>query len=138
MSGAQNNPTGKVLAITGCVCLFGPILGLLGSVAMMALAFHTLGPNGISDPRMLAANVGAMLWVTVAGMVLMLIGVVLVTVSLIGCRYRAPWFFWFLVIDGAMLLFGFPVGTVVGLALLIFCFMQREEFLRDGSVAVGA
>ena len=137
MSGARNNAGGKALAIAGVICLFGPIVGMLGAVVMMTLAFHSLGANGIADPHMLAANVGSILWVTVAGLVLLVIGIVLLVVSLFGLGYRAPWLFYFLVIDGALLLFNFPVGTIIGIALLIFCVMQKDEFLTDGKVPAG-
>jgi biopolymer transport protein ExbB len=130
MTTPQNSDAGKSVALTGLILLlFGPMSGLLGTVIGMMSAFHTLGSNGIGDPKSLATNIGVVLWATVLGLTLGLIGMVLIFISLFLSRYRAPWFFWFLVIDGALMLFTFPIGTVIGTALLAYCLIHKDEFL---------
>jgi hypothetical protein len=97
----------------------------------MMRAFDTLAEApGISDPQRLSANISDVLIATTAGLVFSVVGLVLLCIALFGYRYRAEWFFWFLVIYGALLLLGFPVGSVVGLVFLVFCLTRREEFLN--------
>ena len=93
-------------------------------------AFETLGSSGTADPQRLSANISEVLLATVIGLGLSLIGLVLICIALFASRYRAPWFFWFLVIYGAILLYGFPVGTVIGTIILVYCFTSRAQFLR--------
>ena len=135
MSAVRKSDPGKTLAITGAVLLFGPLIGLLGTVAGMMGAFQTLGDKGIAHPKMLAASVQITLLATAGGMVLGLIGVILLIISLFNCRYRATWFFWYLVIYGGLIMFGFPIGTIIGVALLGFCLTHKDEFLSRKQVA---
>ena len=100
----------------------------------MMHAFDTLAATpGISDPQRLSANISEVLIATVVGLGLSIIGLVFLCVALFGCRYRAEWFFWFLVMYGGLLLFGFPIGTAVGIVLLVFCITRRHEFLKPNA-----
>ena len=121
---------GKTLALTGAFLQLGPIVGLVGTTIGMMHAFETLGSSGTADPQRLSANISEVLLATVLGLGLSLIGLALICIALFASRYRAPWFFWFLVIYGAILLYGFPVGTVIGTIILVYCFTSRAQFLR--------
>jgi len=57
-----------------------------------------------------------------------LIGLVLILISLTANRYRAKWFFWFLMIYGLFLCLGFPVGTILGGFFIVHGLMKRQEF----------
>jgi MotA/TolQ/ExbB proton channel family protein len=131
---------GKKLALTGAILQLGPLVGLLGTVVSVIHGFNTLESSspGIADPQRLRANVGETLYATIAGLILSLIGLVLLFIALFGCRYRAEWFFWFLVIYGALLLFGFPIGTVIGLIFIIFCLTRKHEFLHFNTTSRNA
>ena len=126
---SDTNTPGKVLAVAGAPLLFWPVLGLLGTVFGISHAFQSLGSRGIAEPSQLAASMQLVLLATAAGFLLALAGLILLIVSLVGCRYRAPWLFWFLVIYGALIVMAFPVGTILGASLLIFCFTHKQEFL---------
>lgn len=120
--------TGRYLAIIGACMQAGPLIGLVGTVIGMKKAFDSLGSSGIGDPSQLSNSIGWVLIATVIGILVGLIGAVLVFVSLLGFRYRAEWFFWFLVIYGAISLLSFPVGTVTGIAFLVYGITNRTQF----------
>lgn len=122
-------PTGKYLAIIGACMQAGPLIGLIGTVIGMRQAFDNLGSSGVGDTAQLSNSIGTVLIATVIGIVVGLVGVVLIFVSLLRCRYRAAWFFWFLVIYGAISLLAFPVGTVIGIAFLVYSITNRSQFL---------
>ena len=98
----------------------------------MMRAFDTLSstPPGIGDPQQLGTHIGEALIATLVGFGLSIIGLILLCIALFGCRYRAEWFFWFMVIYGGVLLLSFPIGTVVGIMFLVFCMTPRHEFLK--------
>ena len=129
----MNDPTsnrGKTLALTGAFLQLGPVIGAAGSAIGMMRAFDTLAASsGHSDPERLSASIGEVLSATALGLGLSVIGLVLVGIALFGCRYRAAWFFWFLVVYGGILLIGFPIGTIVGGVFLVFCITHKHDFL---------
>lgn len=127
---SQKSNLGKKLALTGAFLQLGPVIGVVGTVIGMMRAFDTLAAQGIGDPQRLSANISEVLIATIAGLALGVIGLVFLCIALFGCRYRAEWFFWFLVIYGALLLLGFPVGTVAGIVVLVSCLTLRHEFLK--------
>lgn len=90
-------------------------------------------PSGIADPVQLASAFGDSLLITAIGFGISIIGIVLFMIALLGSRYRATWFFWFLVIYGGLALFNFPVGTLIGVFLLFFCLVNRSEFFRESA-----
>jgi biopolymer transport protein ExbB/TolQ len=123
--------TGRNLAIAGAACQLGPSIGLAGTVIGMMGVFDTLDSSGLSDPSRLNESISQVLISTEAGLIIGTVGLILFTVSLTGCRYRAEWFFWFLVIYGFLALFAFPVGTAFGVFFLVYCLTKRHEFLRS-------
>lgn len=129
MSDSQTDNAGKALALAGAFLQCGPLIGLIGTFVGMRRAFQTLGSSGIAQPSQVAAAIDTVLIVTAAGFVLGIIGLLLFLISHFSYRYRAPWVFNFLVIYGAVLLFAFPIGTIIGIALLVFCFTHKDEFL---------
>ena len=75
-------PLPKGLVIAGVLLLIGsPLTGLLLTVIGMIQAFHTLGANGISDPRMLSAHIATVLTATTVGMIVGAIGLVVAAVG---------------------------------------------------------
>lgn len=111
----------------------GPLIGMMATVIGMRKAFCSLGASGINDPVQLSNNIGGVLVATAIGISIGLIGAILLFVSLLGFRYRAAWFYWFLVIYGVNILFAFPVGTVIGPFLLVYILTNRNQFLAPAS-----
>jgi len=66
------------------------------------------------------------------------IGVILMAVALFGKKYRAPWFFWFLIGYGVLWAVNYPEGTVFGCALIIYLIWKKDEFLARNSEQDGA
>ena len=127
---AGKSTIGKKLAVTGALLQFSPLIGAAGTTVGMMSIFKTLGgSDNVSDPQELSANIGQVLIVTATGFGLSLVGLVLLCIALFALRYRAPWFFWFLVIYGGLLVLGFPVGTIFGGVFLVFCLSHKNEFL---------
>ena len=130
----SKSATGRNLAISGIVCQLGPMFGLATSMIGMLRAFNELGSTGIGDPSHLSQAIGQTLMGTMLGMLVGLVGVVLLIVSVTACRYRAEWFFWFLVIYGALALTVFPIGTPFGIFFLVYCLNKRDEFLNRSQI----
>ena len=57
------------------------------------------------------------------------IGVILLAVALFRKKYRAAWFFWFLLIYGILIAMNYWEGTVIGGLLIIYLFYKKDEFL---------
>jgi len=77
-------PRLKWTLIAGMVFTLGaPFIGLMFTVIAMVMAFHTLGENGISDPKTLSASIGMALISTEIGIVLGILGLPLIVVALI-------------------------------------------------------
>ena len=134
---APGSPTptsnsGKTLALTGALLQLGPLVGTVMTVIGMVQAFRTMesAQSGIGDPARLSAAIGHVLYGVFAGLVRGLVGLVLLFVALLGSRYRAEWFFWFLCIYGGLLTLSFPFGTAFGIFFLVYCITRRGEFLR--------
>ncbi|MEI6322351.1 MAG: hypothetical protein WCP60_04515 [bacterium] len=66
------------------------------------------------------------------GLFLGIIGIALIVIALIR-KYREPWFFYFLIIYGLILLVVFPIGSVFGLVFLMTAFLLRHEFIKKVS-----
>lgn len=59
------------------------------------------------------------------------IGLILLVIALVKNRYRAEWFFWFLVIYGVIVMGTFPIiGLAFGIFFLVYCLTKRREFLN--------
>ena len=104
------------------------VLGVLGTCLGMMHAFKILGEAQVGDPSRLSAAISEVLWSTILGMGVALIGTVLICVALFGMRYRARWFFWCLILTGLIWLGTFPP---LGLFFLIYGIMKRTEFTRS-------
>lgn len=64
------------------------------------------------------------------GLILGVIGLVLLVISLTTSRYRAEWFFWFLMVYGAFLIGAFPIGTALGIFFVVYCLTHRRDFFN--------
>jgi len=60
-------------------------------------------------------------------------GLTVLGLALFKYRYRAQWFFWVLLSAAVLMLFAFPVGTVLGVLLLIYVGQRRAEFFGEQS-----
>lgn len=122
---------GRQLALWGAWLQLGPILGILGTVVGMVRAFGKISANDPASAEALASDISIALITTAIGMIPALVGLVLMGVALFVKKYRGSWFFWFLLVYGALCALEFPVGTVFGGALMIYLVWTKDEFLTD-------
>lgn len=122
---------GRLLALWGAWLQLGLVLGLLGTVVGMISAFEQISEHGQANAERLSADISFALVATAIGVIPALIGVVFLAVALFRMKYRAPWFFWFLVLYSGLWVLNFPVGTIIAGALIVFLIMRKDEFLKS-------
>lgn len=122
---------GKNLALIGAICSCGPLIGLIGTVVAMLSAFQTMDSGSEGSPEALANDIGIHLISTTIGLILGILGLVLILIALFGSKYRAPWFFVVSCLLAVLWLLGFPVGTIAGIAMLIYLFKHKAEFKKQ-------
>ena len=83
------NKAGKVLAVLGVIFQMGSLLGIIGSVGGMMLAFALLKPNGIADPTLLSIALGHTMAASFIAWASGILGMVCMAVALTAARYRA-------------------------------------------------
>ncbi|WP_309385238.1 MotA/TolQ/ExbB proton channel family protein [Cerasicoccus frondis] len=124
----MNNESGKSLAQFGAWMQLGPVIGLIGTIIGMLGAFKDISDGGMGEPEALADSISLALVTTAIGLVLGLIGIVLLAIALFGCRYRAPWFYTFLLVISIIWMLNFPIGTILGVLLLLYILNRKDEF----------
>ena len=122
---------GNRLAVIGSVLHAGPIIGIIGTTISMVRAFSAMGSEGMGDPQLLAQSIGASLITTAIGLIIGCIGLLLILVTTFGRNHKPKWLYWFLLTASFFWLLLFPVGSVIGLALLIYLLSQRKTFIGD-------
>ena len=120
---------GAFIAKLGAWLQLAQVIGFAGTVIGMMKAFRVLGTAGTSDPAKLSRAIGEVLWTTFAGIAVALIGLILISIAITACRYRAVWMFWFLCIYGGLMIFSYFVPF--GLFFLIYALVKKDEFLRS-------
>lgn len=118
---------GRGLAIWGAWLQLGPIIGIIGTVIGMVRAFE-LTKQGVDSAEELALEINLVLNFSMVGMLAGLIGMILLLVALFSSKYRAPWFFWFMAIYAGINLLAFPIGTVIGIIVLVHIIPRKDEF----------
>jgi biopolymer transport protein ExbB len=71
------------LLVVGVLLAAGPLWGLLGTMVGMIGAFGELSRSGGPDPQGLASHITVSLWTTMAGILVMPVGVALTVVACI-------------------------------------------------------
>ena len=131
----------KTFAIVGTFLQLAPIIWVVGYFVSIYRIFALItnapaniigkGINAYLEiPSQELAIMKSELWLIVIGVVIGLAGLVFLLISLTSLRYRAEWFFWFLMIYGLMLCGAFPFGTIFGIFFLVYCLTKRREFLN--------
>ncbi len=122
---------GKSLALIGALLQFGLVFGLLGTVIGMLGAFKEIKEHKIEEENSteaLAESISLALNTSALGILTALAGIVMVLIALFAYQYRAPWFFWFLTLFSIMVILLFPIGTVVGIVVLVYIMPRKKEF----------
>ena len=113
---------GRKTALWGAWLQLGLVLGLGGTIINMVNAFSKFSDSqGEANTEVLAGKISSALIPSAVGM----------GVALVGMKYRAKWFFGFLIIYGVMWTLYMPTGTIAGGALLAFLFWKKDEFVGN-------
>jgi hypothetical protein len=133
------NQRGKWPAVVGVVLQAGPFAGLAGTVIGMLRAFEELRTaSGEPDAAALSAHIQFALVATAIGLLFAFVGAVLILVALWGTRYRAPWFYGALWVVSVFWLLNFPIGTVLGVLVMVWLANHRREFMPGTATAEDA
>jgi len=130
----MNKENGRAFALWGAWLQLGAVIGLLWTVVGMV----RISQSEPATAGALANEISISLITTVIGMIPAFIGVILMAVALFGQKYRAQWFFWFLIVYGVLGAVNYPEGTVFGCALIIYLIWKKDEFLASNSDQGGA
>lgn len=68
--------------VVSSLLTLSPLVGLLGTFLGMTRAFRTLEATGVADPQVLSSDIGSALVSTAAGLLLLPVGLVGLTLSL--------------------------------------------------------
>ena len=117
--------SGLLFALPGAVFL---VLSLVSAGQTLGLILHKLALQGRADPYSSGQLVGELLITMVVRGFTTLPALAVLCLALLACRYRAPWFFWFLIAISLPLLVLFPIGTGFGIWFLLYLRKHRHEF----------
>ena len=121
----MNNKNGRKYALWGAWLQVGAVIGLIWTVIGMISSFQNVSPSGTALANGISSELTPVLIASVASF----IGVVLLAVALFRKKYRAAWFFWFLLIYGILIAMNYWEGTAIGGLLIIYLFYKKDEFL---------
>ena len=134
---------GKTLAIVGAVLQLGPCLWLLAYFAailkILMAAKDLPGPLTAQQTAEMFGNIYGKMAAMYGGLFIVLclallagiVGVILLIMALVSSRYRAGWFFWFLIIYSFFALWPFYcLGPVISIFFLAYCLTKRREFFE--------
>jgi phosphoglycerol transferase MdoB-like AlkP superfamily enzyme len=118
---------GRKWALWGAWLQVGAVIGLIWTVVGIISSFHKVLPSGAA----LANEISSELPPVLIALVASFIGAILLAVALFVKKYRAAWFFWFLLIYGILIAMNYWEGTLIGGLLIIYLIYKKDEFLES-------
>ena len=125
---------GKYVAVFGLLLFWAPLWGIVDSYLIMSSSFQEITLFGDNKPEISQEEMSSAALSTIVGLFLSSVAICLLTFSVVGLNYRAKWLFWVLIIYSTLLLFTFPVGTFVGIVVLLSLLLSRKKFGLSGDV----
>jgi len=123
----MNKENGRKYALWGAWLQVGAVIGLIWTVIGMISSFQKVLPSGAALANEISNELTPVLFALVASF----IGAILLAVALFVKKYRAAWFFWFLLIYGILIAMNLGAGTVIGGLLIIYLIYKKDEFLES-------
>lgn len=123
----MNKENGRKYALWGAWLQVGAVIGLIWTVIGMISSFQKVLPSGAALANEISSELPPVLFALVASF----IGAILLAVALFVKKYRAAWFFWFLLIYGILIAMNLGAGTVIGGLLIIYLIYKKDEFLES-------
>ena len=118
---------GRKYALWGAWLQVGAIIGLIWTVVGIISSFQNVSPSGTALANQISNELTPVLIASVASF----IGVIFLAVALFRKKYRAAWFFWFLLIYGILIAMNYWEGTLIGGLLIFYLIYKKDEFLGD-------
>ena len=120
---------GRKWALWGAWLQVGAVIGLIWTVVGIISSFQQVLPSGAALAKEISSELTPVLTPVLIASVASFIGAILLAVALFVKKYRAAWFFWFLLIYGILIAMNYWEGTVIGGLLIIYLFYKKDEFL---------
>ena len=128
------NQKGKNIARIGVLLQLGLLIGFAVAAIGMAWAFSVMTPGKPIDKHTMFTFFDVVLVALSIGVILALIGAVLILLALFAARYRAPWFYSRLWAVSVLWLIALPVGTFLGILMMIYLATHSHEFREEPRV----
>lgn len=119
---------GKYVAVLGVVLFWAPLWGVVESYLVLSPSFQEISLFSNNQPEISQEELSSASLSFLIGTFLFLVALCLLTFSVVGLHYRAKWLYWVLVIYSTMLIFVFPIGTFIGIAVLATLVFSRRKF----------
>jgi len=119
---------GKVLAILGVGLQSALVLCEIMGISQLILAFEQTAAADSAGPESLVAGVQQAQVFGNTGLMLGIIGIGLILFSVFRLRYRARWFYGVLWPCACVWLLMFPIGTALGIAMMLYLVKHKAEF----------
>ena len=116
---------GRKWALWGAWLQVGAVIGLIWTVVGIISSFQKVLPSGAALAKEISSELTPVLIASIASF----IGAILLAVALFVKKYRAAWFFWFLLIYGILIAMDYREGTLIGGLLIIYLIYKKDEFL---------
>ena len=114
-----NHTPGKTLAVWGLALQTLSSAGILFTILMMISTFDKLASSGAEGTQEFAINLSDAQVPALIGSLLGLIGTALMLVAFFKDQFHPPWFRGVLWVFSILWLFSFPVGTIIGVMVII-------------------
>ena len=126
---------GKAFAILGAVLLVSLPWGVINTMYSMYLLFQEVSISGTGDPKIMAGGISSALVSTIVGLILCVPGLLLLLVAIVFFKYRRIWVYRLTLVSSFLLIFMFPVGTILGLVGLMVTIAKRQSFDHNAQAA---
>jgi hypothetical protein len=104
-------------------------LSRLEQVCPLSWIFHGNAQRLLAvDADSLASGIHTAQGIALLAVLSFLVGAIFAALALFKYRYRARWFYWVVVTAGILMLFAIPLGTVLGVLLLVYVSKRSAEF----------
>ncbi len=119
---------GKILSIIGSILQFGIVYGVLAFIVEMVMTFQAITLYGEGDPKVMAGEISAALVNIILGGIVALHGFFINLLALYISSYRSALLFSYLIFISIFWIITFPIGTLIGIVLLVITIKKRRVF----------
>ncbi|WP_196139947.1 MotA/TolQ/ExbB proton channel family protein [Aliikangiella sp. G2MR2-5] len=122
---------GKILSLIGCILQSALVFGIIIFIVDMVIAFQETTLYGSGDPKVMAGMVSSALISVVLGCVVAFPGLLMNITALLISSYSATWLFRFLITSSIFWILVFPIGTLLGVVLLVVALKKRKIYIKS-------